>query len=344
MSSDPSLFPPLIDLNDPNAPALVDAAYREVGFMQIVGHGIPADVIESAFAAADEFFAQPVEEKVRWESGDPAVERGYSAKGSEAFAYTLDMQKPPDLFEAFSVARDSYPADDPVFAREKDKHNFFAPNIWPDGPDSLRPALTAYYEQVQQLAHRVTTLFARALDLDPDFFVGRTNHSLDTLRVNYFEGAPGDDGPLPEQFGIGPHTDYGILTVLLTDQTPGLQVLDASGEWRPAVPEPGALICNIGDLIAQWTNDRWRSTLHRVAPVMASGAEVVRRRSLPFFHEGNYDMTVECLPTCCSADNPAKYAPVHAGEHVAGKVLSARIFEDAGAVDTVGDRAAALSL
>jgi isopenicillin N synthase-like dioxygenase len=337
-----TVFPPLIDMTDPDAPALIDAAYREVGFLQIVGHDIPAEVIAGVFSAADEFFRQPLTEKMRWESGDPAVERGYSAKGSEAFAYTLDLQKPPDLFEAFSVARDSYPADDPAFHTRE--HKFFAPNIWPDGPHSLRPALMTYYDHVQRLAHRITTLFALALDLDPDFFDARTDHSLDTMRINYFEGSPGDEGPLPEQFGIGPHTDYGILTVLLTDQTPGLQVLDASGTWRAVVAEPGALIVNIGDHLAQWTNDRWRSTLHRVSPVVAKGEQVVRRRSLPFFHEGNYDMVIECLPTCCSPENPPKYAPVHAGEHVAAKVLSARIFKDAGVTDTVGDRAAALSL
>lgn len=341
MSSDLSLFPPLLDMDDPHAAALIDTAYREVGFMQVTGHGVPDDVIDAVFGAADDFFSQPLEEKARWASPDPAFERGYSAKGSEAFAYSLDMERPPDLFEAFTVARDHYPDNDSVFFT--DKHNFFAPNIWPDGPASLRPALNGYYHHVERLAHRLTALFARALELELDFFESRTDHSLDTLRINYFEGSPGDDAPLPEQFGIAPHSDYGILTVLLADQTPGLEVLDSSGAWRPVVPVPGAMIVNIGDHIARWTNDRWRSTLHRVVPIVARDGEVVRRRSLPFFHEGNYDMIIECLPTCCSEEDPPRYSPVHAGEHVKAKVLSARLLQDAGTTSTVGDRSAGLS-
>lgn len=341
MTRDGGLFPPLVDLEDPDAPRLVDAAFREVGFMQVVGHGIGAATIEAVFAAADEFFTQPLEEKLRWTSGDPAVERGYSAKGSEAFAYSIDLERPPDLFEAFTVAREVYPPGDPAFSSKE--HNFFAPNIWPDRPSSFRPALTAYYREVRRLAEGVTAVFARALGLPPDFFVYRIDHSMEALRINFFEGAPGDAAPLPEQFGIAPHTDYGILTVLLADQTPGLEVLDPSGQWRAVLPVPGALIVNIGDLIAQWTNDRWRSTLHRVAPVVPRAGALTRRRSLPFFLEGNYDMTVECLPTCTSADNPPKYAPVHAGQHVRAKVLSAHLFSDAGTTSTLGDRVNALS-
>jgi isopenicillin N synthase-like dioxygenase len=191
------------------------------------------------------------------------------------------------------------------------------------------------------LAHRLTTLFTEALGLERDYFEERTAHSLDTLRVNYFEGLPGQQ-VLDDQFGIGPHTDYGILTVLLADGTPGLEVLAADGHWRPVHTVPGALVVNIADMLAQWTNDHWRSTLHRVQAVRPRGGQPVRRRSLPFFHEGDYDMVVECLPTCCSREDPPKYPAVVAGEHVAAKVLSGHVLAAADVGSTLGDRSAAL--
>jgi isopenicillin N synthase-like dioxygenase len=333
-------FPPVIDLSADDAASRIDQACRSVGFFQVVEHGIPRSTIVNAFAEVDRFFAQPLEMKMQWTSASPEIERGYSAKGTEGLSYSLGLDTPPDLFEAFTMARDEYPEDDPVYSDER--HNFFAPNIWPDRPSGLRSALGAYYLEVQALAHRLTTQFALALGLDPDFFEARTGHSLDTLRVNYFEGVPGE-ALLPNQFGIGPHTDYGILTVLLADDVPGLQVLGPDGGWKDVSPVPGALIVNIADMLAQWTNDQWRSTLHQVQAVRPQAGKVVRRRSLPFFHEGDFDMVVECLPTCQSADNPPRYPTVVAGEHVMAKVLSGRTLTATEAGSTLGERTTSIS-
>jgi isopenicillin N synthase-like dioxygenase len=332
-------FPPVVDLSEADAHCQIDRACRAVGFFQVVEHGIERDTIASALTEVDEFFARPLAEKMRWTSPAPEIERGYSAKGSEGLSYSLGLDRPPDLFEAFTMAREEYPPEDPKFV--DDRHHFFEPNIWPDDAPGLRRALTTYYLDVQALAHRLTTLFTQALEMELDFFETRTRHSLDTLRVNYFEGLPGQQ-VLDDQFGIGPHTDYGILTVLLADGTPGLEVLTPDGEWRAVRTVPGALVVNIADMLAQWTNDHWRSTLHRVQAVRPRAGLPVRRRSLPFFHEGDYDMVVECLPTCCSEDDPPRYPPVVAGEHVAAKVLSGRLQEVADAGSTLGDRVAAM--
>ena len=334
-------FPPVVDLTAEDACAQIDAACRNVGFFQVVEHGIPESTVASAFQAADSFFGQPLHEKMRWTSPSPEIERGYSARGTEGLSYSLGLDdRPPDLFEAFTMARDEYPADDPVF--RDSRHHFFEPNIWPDGPTGFRAALCAYYLEVQALAHRLTTMFATALGMPSDFFEAHTAHSMDTLRINYFEGSPGEE-PLPGQFGIGPHTDYGILTVLLADQTPGLQVVTSDGTWRDVVPVPHGLVVNISDMLAQWTNDHWRSTLHRVLPIRANVGGTVRRRSLPFFHEGDFDSVVECLPTCCSADEPALYPTVVLGEHVMAKVLSGHLLEVADAGSTIGDRIGAVA-
>jgi isopenicillin N synthase-like dioxygenase len=336
MSPTPTTFPPLIDLASDDVPAQIDRACQEVGFFQIVGHGIPDDVIGDLLRAVDAFFARPLDEKLAWTSPEVEVERGYSAKGTEGFGYSLDVEQPPDLMEAFTVGLDDLP-DDPAY--HTDAHHLFEPNIWPDDEPELRRALLEYYGRADRLVHRITSLMAQALGMPADFFEPFTNHSMDTLRVNWFEG---DEVVQPNQFGIGAHTDYGVTTLLLADQSPGLQVY-LDGEWRPVVPVEGALLVNLGDLMARWTNDRWRSTLHRVWPVQATEGSVVRRRSIPFFHEGNYDSYVECLPTCCGPGNPAKYPPITGGEHVNAKILAGRLLTTAGAESTLGDRTAALA-
>lgn len=332
-------FPPVVDLMSPAAPELIDAACRTVGFLQVVGHGIPQTLIDSVFGVADGFFGQPLTEKMTWASGLPEIERGYSAKGTEGLGYTLDLEQPPDLFEALTFGREVL-SDDPAF--HSAEHHFFAPNIWPTTPENLRPTLLEYWDSVQRLVHRITSLMAAALGLDSDYFEPFTDTAVEALRINYFEGRPGETA-MPNQFGVGPHTDYGIITVLLADQEPALQVYTDSGEWQYVVPAPGALVVNVGDLLSRWTNDRWRSTLHRVIPVLSDDKTIRRRRSVPFFHEGNFDALVECLPTCADADNPAKYPPITGGDHVYAKVMAGRLLEVAGAESTLGDRAAGLT-
>jgi isopenicillin N synthase-like dioxygenase len=332
-------FPPIIDLTSSEAPAQIDTACREVGFFQILGHGIPDELVERLFRLADEFFAFDLHEKLMWSSSKVEVERGYSAKGTEGFSYSLGLEQPPDLMEAFTVGLEPLP-DRPAFYT--DAHHFFAPNIWPDHPVGLREAMNGYWREADRVVHQVTTLMAIALGLEDDYFEQFTDASTDTLRINYFDGRPGETA-LPGQFGIGPHTDYGMCTLLLADQEPALQVYTKDSEWRYLVPQEGALLVNLGDLMARWTNERWRSTLHRVEPVLAKGDRPRRRRSIPFFHEGNYDAYVECLPTCTSPDNPPRYPPITGGQHVFEKAIASRVLRKADAESTVGDRAEALA-
>jgi isopenicillin N synthase-like dioxygenase len=313
----------------------VDDACSEVGFFQMMGHGLPVPMISQMLDAVDQFFALPVEEKSEYRSPSAEVNRGYASRGSEVLAYSLGRAAPPDLFEAFNIGPDQVP-DEPVYAAER--HRIFAPNIWPTRPTGLRPALTTYFGEVTALAHRLSGIFARALGLDESFFVDKTDHSTDTMRVNYYWRPLGSPDPLPGQLRMSEHTDYGILTVLYADAVPGLQIVGPDRAWHDVVPEPGALLVNLGDLLAQWTNDRWRSTVHRVVPPPSREDGPARRRSVAFFHDGNYDAVVECLPTCTGTDNPPKYASVVAGDHLMAKLLGPRTQQPSDATSTLGDR------
>lgn len=316
--------------------AELDAACRDVGFFEVVGHGVPDAVIAAMQTATAAFFALPETVKRAAKPADLEVNRGYSARASEGLGYSVGVQRPPDLFEAFNIGPDEPDLDDPAVIAERER--LFAANVWPAEVPELRPALVAYMAEARRVADRLTDLFAVALDLPDGFFRPYFTHSTDTLRVIHYETQPGDPDPLEGQIGMGEHTDYGVCTVLYADQVPGLQVLSPAGDWVDVVPSPGALLVNLGDLTAEWTNDRWRSTLHRVLPPARRTDRVNHRRSVAFFHDGNHDALVECLPTCTDPDNPPRYAPVLAGEHLMAKLMGPRLLQQSDAQQTTGTR------
>ncbi len=241
--------------------------------MQVVGHRIADHVIDGMVRAGDEFFALPLEQKSSTTPADPSINRGYAATGTEALSYSIGEAAPPDLFEAFNMGEDTVDATDPFYAAER--HGMFAANIWPDALPGLRPALVRYFGEARRVAMALTDVFSVALGLGEGWFRPFVDRSTTTMRTINYERRAGEPELLPGQQRMGAHTDYGVVTVLWADRTPGLEILldgdaDAAGTpggiWRPVVPEPGALLVNLGDLTAEWTNDRWRSTLHRVVP------------------------------------------------------------------------------
>jgi isopenicillin N synthase-like dioxygenase len=140
---------------------------------------------------------------------------------------------------------------------------------------------------------------------------------------------------------MGAHTDYGILTVLLADAAPGLQIVGPDGGWHDVLPLSDGFVVNLGDALAVWTNDRWKSTLHRVVPPPAGATGEARRRSFAYFHDGNLDAVIECLPSCCGPDDPPRYAPITLGQHIMNKLLGPRTMQQSTAVQTVGERSTA---
>jgi isopenicillin N synthase-like dioxygenase len=342
---------PVIDISgwasgDPAARAAIVDAVRDAattyGFMQITGHGIPDDLIADMLAVNDEFFALPTDVKEALVS-PPEVNRGYSGIGAESLAYSLGVEAPPDIFESFNIARDAVDETDPAVVAER--HRFLAPNVWPDeAMPSMRPRLNAYYDAVAELARTVTRIFAVALDMPEDFFVQRCRHPIEVMRMIRYERQPGSPDPVEGQQRMGAHTDYGIVTVLHADKVAGLEIVGPDGEWWPVLPADGAYIINLGDLLAEWTNDHWRSTIHRVSPPPAQVEGPALRRSTAFFLDGDYDMVVECLPSCCSQDDPPKYAPITGGDHLLEKLGGSRgLVAATDSTDTVKERMATVT-
>jgi isopenicillin N synthase-like dioxygenase len=276
------------------------------------------------------FFDRLEDEKLRYVPIDKAVNRGYAAYGSEALAYSLGVDTKPDMFEAFNCGVDVVDESDPYVAAER--HRFFAPNMWPSLPSDMREVWVAYFDACQALAGELSRMFAVALDMPEGFIFEHMHRAASVMRANNYERRSHHPDPEPGQVRMGAHTDYGVCTILLADPVPGLQIVGPDGAWHDVMPEPGTLLVNLGDLLAEWTNDRWRSTLHRVVPPRGIGP--ARRRSVAFFQEANYDAVISVMPTCFSDDNPARYEPVIAGEHLMNKLIGPRTLKRSTAVQT----------
>lgn len=305
-----------------------DHAARTSGFLSISGHGVDAELTAEMLDVTAAFFDLEPHEKMAYFVEDRAANRGYAPEGSEALAYSLGQQDlPTDLFEAFNAGLELTAAEfaDPHYAARRD--TLFAPNVWPSTPATFRETWLAYLAAVDRVANDVMSAAAVALGMPGDHFVTYLDNGPTVMRANNYQRRDGAAEPHPTQMRMGAHTDYGSITVLLADPVPGLQICDDAGRWHDVVPEPGSFIVNVGDLLAEWSNDRWRSTMHRVVPPPASAAGPVRRRSVAWFQQPNWDAVIECLPSCADDANPPRYAPVTSGEHLMAKLMGPRLLE-----------------
>ncbi|MGZ4537793.1 MAG: isopenicillin N synthase family dioxygenase [Blastococcus sp.] len=297
--------------------AEIDAACATVGFVQIVGHGVPQPVIDGLAAAMDAFFGLPLETRKAYRVS--GANRGYSPPKSESLSLSLGVDpagRMNDFFEAYNVGAEarSFPGLD---LSEDD----YGLNVWPE-VDGFRGQVERYYEHAARVARTLTDVFTDALGVAPGFFDALTDHSIDVLRMNNYALPEGTVVPGGDVVGMGEHTDFGFVTVLWADQVAGLQVLGTDRRWHDVVPADGALLVNLGDLTARLTNDRWMSTLHRVKPPVVDGT-IARRRSAAFFHDGNADALVSPLATCIE-DGDAVYDPIVVRDHIAAKLSGSR--------------------
>ncbi len=293
---------PFIDGSDREGVAeRIGAACRNVGFLYLVNHGIPASQIEGAMAEARRFFALPEERKLALHINKSRAHRGYFP----LFEENTDPTQHADFKEGFDLARD-LPADDPDVLRGKPLHG---PNVWPADLPGFRSAIESYHGALTRLSETLMQAFALSLDLDAGYFQPMLGEAMGALRLLHYPPQAATD--VNNAVGCGAHTDYGCLTILAQDANGGLQVQNTSGDWIAAPPIPGAFVINLGDQMARWTNDVFAATPHRV--INLSGRE---RYSMPFFYEPNYDAEIRCLETCRSPEDPPKYADVVAGDYL----------------------------
>ncbi len=279
------------------AAAVGDACARH-GFLSVVGHGVDPTLIEHTRLVASAFFDLPTDEKNLIRVN--ATGTGYVPFALEALAASRGDRTPGDLKESLNAGRDH------------------EANQWPERPALLRGFWTAYFEQMNVLASTMMQLFAMALGMRDDFFADKIDQPQTFMRAINYPDQP--NAPEAGQLRAGAHTDYGTLTILLSENKPGgLQVLAPEGHWIDVVAVENSFVINIGDMMQQWTNDRWRSTLHRVVNPPHQAGLSTRRLSLVFFHNPNPYAMIAPLDVCVDATHPVRYQPIMASEHLRAK-------------------------
>ncbi len=291
-------------------------ACRDSGFFYIVGHGVDEGLQHRLEDASRRFFAQTLETKmeIAMARGGRAW-RGYFPVGAELTSGKADL-KEGIYFGA------ELPPDHP---RVKDETPLHGANLFPQSVPELREAVLGYIDAMTRLGHALMEGIASSLGLESCYFADHyTWEPLTLFRIFNYPGNPAlpDDEP---RWGVGEHTDYGLLTILKQDDTGGLQVKSRGG-WTAAPPIPGAFLCNIGDMLDRMTAGRYKSTPHRVQNVTRRD-----RLSFPFFFDPNFDARIKPIVTADAAlatDDRAErwdHASVHDFQGTYGDYILAKV-------------------
>ncbi|KAI5477351.1 hypothetical protein MNV49_006493 [Pseudohyphozyma bogoriensis] len=283
--------------------AQIQEAAISCGFFYIKNHGVSQQTLDNVFAQSKKFFAQPVEKKMLVDMSKSTSFKGYLPLGGEQ----VDPDSRGDLHESFDIGTDSQ------FSKESANSG----NQYPPEEDlpGFREAIESGWNEIMALGQRLFPMFALALGLEENYFEDKLTNPGSVMRILSYP-SQAQEGPIdPKELGIGAHSDYECFTILCQDDVPALQVLNAAGEWIHATPIPGTFVVNIGDQLQRWTNDVFKSTVHRA--INRTGAQ---RQSIPFFFGCDYDVELAVLPSCITPDRPAKYPPVIAGKWVESRL------------------------
>jgi isopenicillin N synthase-like dioxygenase len=308
---------PIIDLSRGATPegrkevvAEIANACERCGFFMIRHHGVPQDVIDAFWSKARAFFDEPISVKEAIPMS-PDYPYGYAGMNTEKAGNdkSEDLKgkgyDTSDLKESYQVCLSSETNTPPELPTP----------LWPAAPEGFKEVTTAYYRAMEKLSDELLSLIAEGLNLPSDFFRPTLQGHWGSLRVlNYPDlEAP----PNPGQLRIAPHSDYGAITILRADDTPGgLQLLMAGNEWRDVKIPGDCFTINLGDLMQRWTNDKYKSTLHRVVCPPIDATVSCRRQSAAYFCNINRGTTVRTIATCITAEQPERYEPINAFAHL----------------------------
>lgn len=271
-------------------------AANEVGFFYVRNHGVPQNLIDQAFDVTRRFFNSPLEDK-----NTVAVspkKRGYI----QPYTGIMKGSKTRDFRETFLWGREF---DEQTLA-ELAEVPLIGPNRWPAFLPDMEPVLCAYFEACVSVGRRILGAFAIAMEIEREYFTACFERCIARGSALYYPPQPETLGD--EQFGIGAHTDWGVLTLLYQDDVGGLQVLSGDGEWVTAHPIPGTFVVNVGDCLEQWTNRRLLSNHHRVV-----NSSDRYRQSIAVFVDPDFDTPI--VPVV-KADETAQFEPTTCGERV----------------------------
>ena len=229
-----------------------------------------------------------------------------------------------DLADSIHLQEGFYFGREVALDSEESSKPLHGPNQWPSARSLplLRPTYEGYISRLTLLGFRLLKLLAISLEVSEDYFIRFFEQPMLMLRPLHYEGRISE--PSKGVFRAGAHTDYGMLTILATDGTPGLQIYQEE-KWIDVEHIPDSFVLNLGDMLERWTNRQYNSTLHRVITKTQS-----ERFSIAFFFEPSFDTVVECLPQCLNPGEKPFYPPTTAGQHLLDKYSQTHAGYDAG--------------
>ena len=276
-------------------------AASEVGFLYVRNHGVDAATIESARGAGLEFFRLPAADKQAARTN--RFHHGWLRPDSTK----MHDDALPDLKESFNWGVEPEPESE-FGAGLAPPNPLAGPNVWPAALPALEPGLRPWFDAASACAEDLLRGFASGAGLDPEHFIRHRDRPLSRGSLQYYPPHPRDAGA--DRFGVAPHTDFGMLTVLAQDDVGGLEIQRLSGEWVAVPPLPGTLVVNVGDLLERWSNGKFHSTVHRV--INRSGRE---RLSLVLAYDPNFETLVDPRAFCASGE-VARDEPILCGDYL----------------------------
>ncbi len=261
---------------DLDAMEMAREAAMGVGFMTVFNTPLSTDDVQGMIGAYAAFFHLPASEKAAYDMATTGSNRGWGAPGSEQ----VDPDANPDYKQVFDCGL-TLVEDDPI---ADENLSFYAPNLWPEKPDGFAEKLQAYYLESTAFALDLLCAIADAVGENGGFFRDKFSRPMALLRGNFYPQRP--DWATDKDFGIATHTDYGCLTLLATDGSPGLEVRKRGGGWIPLSAPPGEFVINFGEMLEMWTGGKVKATPHRVIGTTAE------RISIPLFFNPNHDADV----------------------------------------------------
>lgn len=275
-------------------------AYHEVGFVTVRNHGISEALIEALYREVKAFFSLPIDIKLKYEKKELAGQRGYVSFGREHAKHTTV----PDLKEFFQFGQ-TVTDGDPIKAEYPD-------NVWVEELPGFNEVMVNAYRSFENAGNHLLRAIALYLELPENYFEKKIHNGNSILRAIHYPPITADPG---NALRAEQHEDINLITLLVGASAEGLEILTVEGNWYPVTAMPGQIVVNVGDMLQRLTNNRLRSTTHRVVNPPRELWHT-SRYSIPFFLHPRSDMRLDCLGSCISLENPRRYEPITAGEYL----------------------------
>ncbi len=281
----------------------IGEAFNETGFVTITNHGLSKELIDQLYEQVKALFNLPENIKSKYEIAELAGQRGYTGKGKE----TAKGFKTPDLKEFWQIGQ-TVTDNDPV-------KNEYPDNIIVDELPMFNSTTREIYQKLEAAGKQLLRAIAVYLDLPEHYFDDNVHNGNSILRTLHYFPIENPDSLPPDAVRAGAHEDINLITLLIGASADGLEVLTREGEWFPVKAHGEDVVVNVGDMLQRLTNNKLKSTTHRVVNPPREQMKN-SRYSVPFFLHPKSAMDLTCLESCIDADHPKKYEDITAGEYL----------------------------